>query len=206
MLYKSGKQYLGTVILHLSQQSRGIVRIALLCASLVLLTACGDAITKSSMSAPAPSSFNTMLQAKAIAEVKEKQARGQRVWCVPFARTASGVALKGNAGTWWKAAQGVYYRGKAPEEGAVMVFAPHSSSRLGHVAVVSEVVSDRKVLIDHANWHRNKISLKMPVIDVSENNDWSRVQVEGTPGVLGNARPLHGFVYPRKIGAAASES
>lgn len=190
----------------LTQQTRGLTRIALLCASLMMLTACGDAITKSSMSAPAPSSFNPMLQAKAIAEVKDKQSRGMRVWCVPFARTASGVDLKGNAGTWWAAAKGVYYRGHTPEEGAVMVFAPHSSSRLGHVAVVSEVVSDRKVLIDHANWNRNQISLKMPVIDVSENGDWSRIQVEGSPGVMGSPRPMHGFVYPRKIGGGAVES
>ncbi|WP_233517046.1 CHAP domain-containing protein [Pseudotabrizicola alkalilacus] len=187
----------------MSQRLSGIARLTLLCASLALLTACGDTISKSSMSAPAPSSFNPVLQAKAIAEAKDKQARGIRVWCVPFARTASGIDLRGNAGTWWNAAKGVYYRGKAPEEGAVMVFAPHSSSRLGHVAVVSEVVSERKVLIDHANWQRSKISLKMPVIDVSANNDWSRVQVEGTPGVMGNARPMHGFVYPRKIGAAS---
>ncbi|NEX44827.1 CHAP domain-containing protein [Rhodobacter sp. ETT8] len=156
------------------------------------------------MSAPAPSSFNPMLQAQAIAEVKAKQARGARVWCVPFARTASGIDLQGNAGTWFAAAKGKYYRGSTPEEGAVMVFAPHSSSRLGHVAVVSEVISDRKVLIDHANWHRNQISLKMPVIDVSEKGDWSRVQVEATPGVLGSPRPLRGFVYPRKIGATAA--
>lgn len=187
-----------------TSQTRGIARALFLCASFGLLTACGDTLTKSTMSAPAPSSFNPMLQAKAIAEVRQKQARGTRVWCVPFARTASGIDLQGNAGTWWAAAKGVYYRGKTPEEGAVMVFAPHSSSRLGHVAVVSEVISDRKVLIDHANWHRNKISLKMPVIDVSEKGDWSRIQVEATPGVLGNPRPLHGFVYPRKIGAAAA--
>ena len=185
----------------LSQQTRGFARATLLCASLLMLTACGDTLTKSSMSAPAPSSFNPMLQAKAVAEVKEKQAKGARVWCVPFARTASGIDLRGNAGTWWNAAKGVYYRGKAPEEGAVMVFAPHSSSRLGHVAVVSEVVSERKVLVDHANWNRNQLSLKMPVIDVSENNDWSRIQVEGTPGVMGDARPMLGFVYPRKIGS-----
>lgn len=190
----------------MSQQTRGFARTTLLCASLLLLTACGDAITKSSMGGPAPASFNTMLQAKAIAEVKEKQARGARVWCVPFARTASGVELRGNAGTWWNAAKGQYFRGKTPEEGAVMVFAPHASSRMGHVAVVSEVVSERKVLIDHANWQRNKISLKMPVIDVSENNDWSRVEVEGTPGVMGRPRPVHGFVYPRKIGADTSAS
>ncbi|MFN4153680.1 MAG: CHAP domain-containing protein [Paracoccaceae bacterium] len=188
----------------LSQRMRGVGRLTLLCASLALLTACGDTLTKSSMGAPAPTSLNPALQAKAIAEVKEKQARGARVWCVPFARTASGVDLRGNAGTWWNAAKGNYYRGKEPEEGAVMVFAPHASSRLGHVAVVSEVVSERKVLIDHANWQRNKVSLKMPVIDVSEHNDWSRVEVEGTPGVTGSARPMYGFVYPRKIGDATA--
>ena len=182
----------------LTRLTHGFARTTFLCASLVLLTACGDAITKSSMGPPA--TLNPELQAKAIAEVRQKQAKGARVWCVPFARTASGVELKGNAGTWWTAAKGIYQRGKEPEAGAVMVFAPHSSSRLGHVAVVSEVVSDREVLIDHANWQRNKVSLKMPVYDVSANNDWSRIQVEGTPGVLGNARPVHGFVYPRKIG------
>ncbi len=52
----------------------------------------------------------------------------------------------------------------------------------------------------HANWHRNKVSLKMPVIDVSEKGDWSRVRVEGTPGVLGSVYPVHGFVYPVTIG------
>ncbi|MFN7224360.1 MAG: CHAP domain-containing protein [Paracoccaceae bacterium] len=172
-------------------------RLTLLCSALLLLAGCGDVITKSTMNAPvAPSSFNSMLQAKAIAAAKQKQAKGVRVWCVPFARTASGVDLKGNAGTWWKAAAGVYDRGPSPEAGAVMVFAPSNQSRLGHVAVVSEVVSDRMILIDHANWHRNKISLKMPVIDVSAKGDWSKVRVEGTPGVLGSVYPVHGFVYP----------
>ncbi|WP_245298911.1 CHAP domain-containing protein [Pseudotabrizicola sediminis] len=190
----------------LTQMTQGLARTTLLCASLALLTACGDTLTKSSMGAPAPTTLNPDLKAKAIAEVREKQAKGARVWCVPFARTASGVDLKGNAGTWWTAAKGTYSRGKEPEAGAVMVFAPHSSSRLGHIAVVSEVVSDREVLIDHANWERNKLSLKMPVIDVSANNDWSKIRVEGTPGVLGNARPMLGFVYPRKIGDDATES
>lgn len=168
---------------------------------MAMLTACGDAVTKSTMGAPVmPATINAELLTKAVAEAKVKQAKRQRVWCVPFARDASGISLRGNAGTWWNAAKGSYHRGKQPEPGAVMVFAPHSSSRLGHVAVVSEIVSDRMILIDHANWHRNQISLKMPVIDVSENNDWSKVKVEGTPGVLGNSRPVSGFVYPRRIG------
>ena len=194
----------------LSRQTRSLAkgcRLAILCSSLLLLVACGDTVTKSSMNAPiAASTINPVLQSKAIAEAKQKQAKGIRVWCVPFARTASGVDLRGNAGTWWKAAKGIYDRGNKPEPGSVMVFAPHASSRLGHVAVVSEVVSDRVMLIDHANWHRNKISLKMPVIDVSENNDWSKVKVEGTPGVMGNPRPVHGFIYPRRIGGDDSQS
>jgi len=182
-------------------------RLALLCSSLLMLTACGDAITKSSMNAPAhPTAINPALQAKALAEVRQKQAQGTRVWCVPFARTASGVNLRGNAGTWWNAAKGIYHRGDAPEPSAVMVFAPSSNSRLGHVAVVSEVVSDRIVLVDHANWQRNQVSLKMPVVDVSEKGDWSSVRVESTPGVLGSSRPVYGFVYPQPISPTANPS
>ena len=52
------------------------------------------------------------------------------------------------------------------------------------------------VRIDHANWHRNKISLGMGVIDVSENNDWSRVKVETNPGAYGSPYPVSGFILP----------
>lgn len=134
--------------------------------------------------------------ARAVAEAKVMRAKGQRVWCVPFARSASGLEIKGNAKTWWAAAAGRYARGHQPQVGAVMAFAGSRKMPLGHVAVVSAVVNDRTVLIDHANWSRNKVSLGMVAVDVSTKGDWTAVRVEGTPGVLGRVNPVNGFIYP----------
>jgi hypothetical protein len=134
--------------------------------------------------------------ALASAEARQLRAKGQRVWCVPFARTASGISIKGNAKTWWDQAKGLYRRGAEPEVGAVMVFSGSRKMPMGHVAVVSGVVNDRVILIDHANWKRNQISLGMAVMDVSEAGDWSAVRVEGDPGVVGRVNPVSGFIYP----------
>lgn len=171
-----------------------------LCAALLMTAACGN--TLSGAQAPSEPAYfvNPHLQAQAISDAQAKRAKGQRVWCVPFARTASGVDLRGNAGTWWKGAAGQYDRGHEPQVGSVMAFASVGKMPMGHVAVVSEVVSERRILIDHANWHRNKVSLKMPVIDVSEKNDWSKVRVEGSPGVIGSIYPVNGFIYPDRQG------
>ena len=43
--------------------------------------------------------------------------------CVPFARSESGVEIRGNAKTWWAQAAGEYKRGHEPRKGAVMAFA-----------------------------------------------------------------------------------
>lgn len=144
--------------------------------------------------------INPALHTQAIAEATAKQKRGQRVWCVPFARTASGIALKGNASTWWNASAGRYERGHAPYEGAVMTFSATKKMPMGHVAVVSKVVSERKILVDHANWKRNKVSLQMVAIDVSPKNDWSAVRLESAGGALGSVYPIKGFIYPRVAG------
>ena len=72
--------------------------------------------------------------------------------CVPFARAESGVEIRGNAKTWWAQAAGTYQRGEEPRQGAVMAFAGTGGMPLGHVAVVKKIVSDREILIDHANW------------------------------------------------------
>lgn len=134
----------------------------------------------------------------AVAEAQSKRSRGERVWCVPFARTASGVEIKGNAKTWWAAAEGRYARGNDPVVGAVMVFSGSGSMPMGHVAVVSEVVTSRIILIDHANWKRNQVSLDMAVIDVSRAGDWSAVKVESGSGSYGRTNPVSGFIYPAR--------
>ena len=79
-------------------------------------------------------------------------AQAMALQCVPYARQASGVQIFGNAKTWWMQAAGRYERGSKPKVGAVMSFKATSSMPLGHVGMVSKIVSDREVLIDHANW------------------------------------------------------
>ena len=117
-----------------------------------------------------------------------------RIWCVPFAREASGIQLKGNAGTWWGKAAGIYNRSRLPQVGSVMNFASSRKMPMGHVAVVSNVLDSRRIQIDHANWVRNKVTLDQTVIDVSEANDWSQVRVVNADGSLGRVNPVHGFI------------
>lgn len=123
--------------------------------------------------------------------------------CAPFARMESGIQLFGNARDWWGQAAGRYERGNVPQVGAVMAFAPTRAMPIGHVAVVSEIVSDRELRITHANWspingRRGQVERNVRVVDVSANNDWSQVRVWYAPiGDLGlRANPITGFIYP----------
>ncbi len=125
---------------------------------------------------------------------RENRPKG-RFWCVPFARMVTGVQLRGNARTWWGQAEGHYGRGNQPQIGAIMAFAASRSMPMGHVAVVSQVVSDREVLIDHSNWERNRITTDVLVVDVSTKGDWSVVRVANGAGTLGRTNPVHGFIY-----------
>jgi surface antigen len=121
--------------------------------------------------------------------------------CVTFARMFSGIQIFGDAWTWWQGAAGKYMRGKAPESGAVMVFQRHGKMSRGHVAVVSQVLTERVVQITHANWggSRGKAEKDVTVVDVSASNDWSEVKVWYDPmGDLGTTvYPTYGFIYQR---------
>ena len=119
--------------------------------------------------------------------------------CVPYARRVSGIRLRGDAHTWWNSADGQFSRGHTPSPGAVMVVPSNRKNPLGHVAVVTKIINEREILVDHANWLNNeRIHLATPVIDVSANNDWSSVRVWYTPGAQYGAHvyPLAGFIYP----------
>ncbi|MBA15154.1 MAG: CHAP domain-containing protein [Sphingomonas sp.] len=119
--------------------------------------------------------------------------------CVTFARSISGIEIYGNARTWWDQAAGRYDRGEMPQVGSVMSFRPIARMPLGHVAMVSEIVSDREVLLTHANWsHPGQVERNVRAIDVSPNNDWSQVRVWYAPiGALGGTTyPINGFIYP----------
>lgn len=123
--------------------------------------------------------------------------------CVPFARENTGIELAGNAANWWGAAEGIYQRGAKPEVGSVLNFRANGHMRMGHVAVVSNVLDSRNIEIDHANWagpgaSRGGISRNINVVDVSANNDWSAVRVAlGHTETFGSVYPTYGFIYDR---------
>lgn len=118
--------------------------------------------------------------------------------CAPYARLISGIEIRGNALTWWNQAAGRYARGATPKKGAVMSFAATGRMRYGHVAMVSRVVSDREVLLTHANWsRRGGIETDVRAVDVSDRGDWSRVKVwfASNRGLGTSSYPVNGFIY-----------
>ena len=134
----------------------------------------------------------------------EQSGRGSGISCVPYARQATGMAISGNGRDWWHNAAGLYDRSNRPEVGSVMAFPGSGGMRSGHVAVVERLVSDREVLIHHANWggpgiRRGSIMRGVSVIDVSPRNDWTqvRVQVGHSAGNHGRVFPVYGFIHNR---------
>lgn len=132
-------------------------------------------------------------------------AQAQYLQCAPFARHFSGIQLFGNAAGWWNQATGKYERGAAPKVGSVLVFKASGAMRVGHVATVSRVVDDREIRVTHANWsliggRRGQIERDVTVLDVSPDNDWSKVKVWYAPlrGLGTRAYPVYGFIYSGK--------
>lgn len=102
----------------------------------------------------------------------------KRLFCVEYARMRSGLAVFGDARHWWDRAKNLYARASHPVEEAVMVFSGSKRLKRGHVAVVTHIVGPRQIVVDQANWqNKGEIDLATPVLDVSEDNDWSRVRV-----------------------------
>jgi hypothetical protein len=118
------------------------------------------------------------------------------VECAPFARELSGVRLWGEAADWWWQADGRYTRAGVPSVGGVLVFRRSGRLPSGHVAVVSQVLGSRQILVTQANWVHHRVSADQPVIDVSAANDWSMVRVWWPPtGQMGiTDYPVYGFI------------
>lgn len=130
-------------------------------------------------------------------------AKAEPHWqCVTFARALSGIQLFGDAWTWWAQATGKYAKGDAPKTGAVLVFKADGRMRRGHVAVVSQVLSDRIIEISHANWSpidggRGRVEEDVTAVDVSPKGDWSEVKVWYDPShsIGSKTYPTYGFIY-----------
>ncbi|MEM7044082.1 MAG: CHAP domain-containing protein [Pseudomonadota bacterium] len=125
--------------------------------------------------------------------------------CVPYARQLSNIQIRGNAWTWWDQAAGLYPRSGRPKAGSVMVLKRKGRDSLGHVAYVEEVIDSRTLVVSHANWlNKGRLHNQMPVIDVSEANDWSAVRFwNGDGGHFGgNTYHPYGFIHQRQTFAA----
>ena len=114
----------------------------------------------------------------AIATAPSVETPLRRLFCVEYARMRSGLAMFGDAKHWWERAKNLYARMPHPVEEAVMVFTGSKRLKRGHVAVVTDIVSPRQIIVDQANWqNKGEIDHATPVLDVSAGNDWSRVRV-----------------------------
>lgn len=121
----------------------------------------------------------------------------RRLFCVEYARMRTGMAVFGDAKQWWGRARNLYTRVSQPAEEAVMVFSGSKRLRRGHVAVVTEIVGPREIIVDQANWmNRGEIDHATPVMDVSKANDWSQVRVWDIPSGTYGARTyaISGFI------------
>ena len=120
--------------------------------------------------------------------------------CAPFARELSGIALYGEADSWWNSAAGRYTRSERPILGSVLVLRRTARLRSGHVSVVSRLVGPRQVMVTQANWVPGHVDEDQLVVDVSSSNDWSEVRVWYPPvNQLGNSvYAAHGFIHPRR--------
>ena len=142
--------------------------------------------------------------AKAAARVRAHRSSDSSPYlqCVQFARQFTGMQIFGDAWTWWEKAAGKYDEGHAPKPGAVLVFPSQGRMRLGHVAVVSQVITDRYIQVTHANWspvngRRGRVESNVNVMDVSDKGDWSQVKVwYGPLNDLGTTvYKTSGFIY-----------
>ena len=141
----------------------------------------------------------------------QKTARNPGINCVQYVRSVSDVELSGDGWMWWDRAGDRYERGSAPQPGAVMVFKRTKSMVHGHVAIVSELVDERTIRINHANWAprgglRGRVDTDVTVQDISDNNDWSLVRVwYDKADNFGRPYPISGFVYSPSGGVPAQD-
>lgn len=158
------------------------------------------------VSAPSPSAFMShlpefnlpSLPSVAVAELPEPSIEIplKKLACVEYARARSGMAVFGDAKYWWARAKNIYARLRTPVENSVMVFTASKKIRLGHVAVVTHIISKREIRVDQANWQNHgEIDHSTPIRDVSAKNDWSKVRVwDLKSGQFGAVYPVSGFI------------
>ncbi|NJM92746.1 MAG: CHAP domain-containing protein [Rhodospirillaceae bacterium] len=149
---------------------------------------------------PAPEAVSVPVPPKQQTPLASLQAYGVSpgigTQCVPYARARSGIKIFGDAHTWWNTAEGQYARGNLPMVGSVLVLSKTKRLRRGHVGVVTAIVTEREIRLDHANWQPDAIITNMAVMDVSPANDWTQLRFWNKDArKWGAVYPASGFVY-----------
>jgi surface antigen len=124
---------------------------------------------------------------------------GAPLQCAIYARQRTGLELSGDARNWWPQSEGRYRRSATPSVGSVIVM---GGTDAGHVAVVTQVLSDSQIVVDHANWlGGGEIITGALVEDASDAGDWSAARVWNvdTDSMGLRAYPVYGFVGPNAI-------
>jgi hypothetical protein len=126
----------------------------------------------------------------------------QAQMCVHYARMLTNFQIQGDAWTWWQGAVGHYQRGVRPAVGSVLVFRRTDRLESGHVSVVSRVIDNRTILVDHSWLEGSGLHRGMKVVDTSSGNNWSAVRVWYEPSDNLGLRtyPTFGFIYPHDAG------
>jgi surface antigen len=174
-------------------------RMGHLAALLLLLAGCAAPkpaeVARQPSTTPTPAPLLVDLQAYAVKP-------GVGAQCVPYARSRSGIGIRGDAYTWWDSAAGQFARGNIPAPGAVLVLRKTDRLSRGHVAVVTRVTTPREIRVDHANWQPGALITGMAAIDVSPANDWSHVRFwNKDTRKWGRIYPAAGFIYNLPDGA-----
>jgi len=124
-----------------------------------------------------------------------------RIDDVAYVKSVTGMAIPGQAWSWWDGSNGRYPRGHSPVPSAVLVFRQQQNLPAGHLAIVTKVLSSREVRISHADWAstwatRGRITGNVPVLDVSRANDWTKVRLwYANSGTVDQVYGTYGFVY-----------
>jgi len=163
---------------------------------LLAAAACSSDESASLPSQTSPTVAAPPVQTTALA-IPPAPRNDQRMQCVPYARAFTGIFIRGDAWTWWHSAGGQFSRGNVPEPYSLLVLARTDRLRAGHLSVVVAVDGPREIRVSHANWLNDERILEdMPVIDVSDRNDWSQVRFwNPDTNAFGRTYEAYGFVY-----------
>lgn len=127
--------------------------------------------------------------------------------CVDYAKENgwSDFSGLGFAYKWWFAATektSSYYVpgypvGNIPQIGAVLVLKPWSGNTAGHVAIVTKIVDDDEILVNHANWRNDEVIRIGDKVKDASGGKWKKILVQYGADYGSTTYDTNGFIYQK---------